>query len=312
MKIFLEKDKINQLSKEGLLTYIALRKFYINDMNNYYISINQLTYLITNKYPLNNKINKILKGGMDELIEKQIIKLIQKVNKDYIVDLSDLSFDSSIKNFIMCTDQELNKLLNINHQNKLNILKYFINLINDIDNRIKSINNKKEIKKILINHKSIENLSVDLDFSIRTIIRYNKILQDNKLLYIAKSNDLIVNEDNELMETIPNAYGRYCDKEFIDNYMKKYKKENKSVKFKKMNLEKVNKNRRLAQEYNAIYYNGKEYSYNKMYEIYKYVCEQNKKYCDMNIKYHTNMYNSKFRDTSIFSDFDFYNEDERS
>lgn len=251
-----------------------------------------------------NRMTDYIKCGLNELIENNIIKEINKVQKHYILDCSNLWIDTNNSNYTIITFNEVIKIFEIENVNNFSLLRYYIYLIGTISNKITVYLEDGQYKNHVIGNFTIEYLSQLTGISKRTIIDYNKILENNKLIYVYRQNDFIINEENNIKQ-LPNVYGRFKDIQYINTFANNQKKFKESYKYVKNNIEKINNKRRLAQKYQQLLKGGgKNYSKEEIQEIYYYVINENKKYYNTYDKTKNENILDKIRDVQIFEQFD--------
>jgi hypothetical protein len=121
------------------------------------------------------------------------------------------------------------------------------------------------------------------DVSDRTIIRYNKQLEDMKLIYINRSKYKVGNECREV-----NVYSLYEDREYADAYRPNYAKDNS----------KANDRRKVAALYNSYCKAPGKYSEKEKAEIREMVARYNEE-CEELGKLQPD-YLSRIKDLDIF------------
>ena len=141
--------------------------------------------------------------------------------------------------------------------------------------------------------------------SKRSAIEYNKILEKEKLLYVYRQKDFVVDEENNI-KSLSNIYGRYCDMEYVEAFANNQKEYKKSYRYIKNNQEITNNKRRLAQMYQQLLKGKREkYTEKQITDIYKYVISENQKYERMYEKNKCEEYLDKIRDVDIFEKYEF-------
>lgn len=156
-------------------------------------------------------------------------------------------------------------------------------------------------------------LSQLFGISERTIIRYNKILEDTGLLYIYRSNDFLISKDSGEILRLTNIYGRPEDKIYIDAYAVNQQKYKDSYRYVENNISKANTKRRLAQMYNQICKNNdSKYSEEDIKQIYAYVMQENHKYEATYKKNNDESYLEKIRDIRVFDKYGFITKEENN
>ena len=163
-------------------------------------------------------------------------------------------------------------------------------------------------KSGIISNLPISYLAKQMNVSTKTIMDYNKLLEDAKLIYIYRQNDFVLDKNNSL-KTLPNIFGRYVDKEYIDAFAHNQRQYNKSHRHMDENYNNANQKRRLAQMYQHIL-KGKydDYSEDEIITVYNYVLLENKKYEDLYDKTQYDGYLDKIRDIDVFKRFNFLKE----
>ena len=143
------------------------------------------------------------------------------------------------------------------------------------------------------------------------------------MIYIYRSNDKIKEDDS--LRQITNCYSRYEDKDLCEMYASDFEDKmgykHRIVRTKK-NKEQADNNRRLAQIYNRICEGyGDSYDEDTIRKVYKYVTNKNKtvideidkkqsqEYMSSSDKDYVKNLQSQIRDTLIFEQFDYLNED---
>ena len=166
-------------------------------------------------------------------------------------------------------------------------------------------------------------LSVDLDNHTHKKGIVVALEDEMKMIYIYRSNDKIKEDDS--LRQITNCYSRYEDKDLCEMYASDFEDKmgykHRIVRTKK-NKEQADNNRRLAQIYNRICEGyGDSYDEDTIRKVYKYVTNKNKtvideidkkqsqEYMSSSDKDYVKNLQSQIRDTLIFEQFDYLNED---
>ena len=164
-----------------------------------------------------------------------------------------------------------------------------------------------EYKNGVVGNFTIDYLAEKAGISKRSAIEYNKILEKEKLLYIHRQNDFVIDDKNNI-KSLSNIYGRASDIEYITTFAKNQQKHYESYRYLENNNKKSNTKRRLAQMYQQLLKErGEKYTENEILEIYNYVIEENQKYERMYEKNKCEDYLDKIRDTGIFDKYEFLN-----
>ena len=140
----------------------------------------------------------------------------------------------------------------------------------------------------------------------KSIVEYNKILENIGLIYIYRQNDFIINKDTGEITRLTNVYGRPEDKIYIDTFAINQQKYKDSYRYVENNIKKANDKRQFAQIYNQIYKNNdSKYSQEKIQQVYEYVLQENHKYEALYKKNNDETYLEKIRDVQIFNKYNF-------
>ena len=198
--------------------------------------------------------------------------------------------------------QQIFKIKNINN---FTLLRYFIFIIGTINWNITVYLPNGEYKNGVVGNFTIDYLAEKAGISKRSAIEYNKILEKEKLLYIHRQNDFVIDDKNNI-KSLSNIYGRASDIEYINAFANNQQKHYESYRYVENNNKKANTKRKLAQMYQQILKgNDKKYSNAEIISVYKYVVSENEKYERMYDKNQYEGYLDKIRDTDVFEKYDF-------
>lgn len=289
------------LSNKAKMAYIALKKIYKPDMPEYYVNIKMLVYAITNDITYDRYLYDALIGGMDELIIKQIIIQRKKIsNTERILDLSLLYFKTTDEIFTVIDDCNIFRIMHTHHKcTKYNLLSYYIYRIasistKDVYNNHLDFQMEKDIGYMPKNY-FLDNCKL----SEATIYTYNKILSDEKLIYIYKP--ILYKNMNKKTISFSGVYGEYknkdkiiaCGKALQDNFINGslYRKTNSNM-------------RTLSNKFRYIRDKGKVYEYGEMKTIYNAMVERNKKLREH--YYDDELYFKYKKNLNVFEKYDFY------
>ena len=341
MRLFLEENLVtgNTLTPDGVLAYIALRK--MMDENIFLksleitedcVSINRMAYTlvgVSEKYP--KAFTDALQRGIYELDAVDKIKIVQSFGKgiEFVLDIKNLYFDTSKEgqHFVMVSSDEVERILthDADMKKKISILKYYVALVSSFDwsANMKCKDGMPNLQG-KIGHMTQDYVGGLAGISGRTCQRYNVVLEDEmKMIYIYRSNDKIKEDDS--LRQITNCYSRYEDKDLCEMYASDFENKmgykHRIVRTKK-NKEQADNNRRLAQIYNRICEGyGDSYDEDTIRKVYKYVTNKNKtvideidkkqsqEYMSSSDKDYVKNLQSQIRDTLIFEQFTYLNED---
>ena len=296
-------------SNYSIAVYSALKMITsTNGMEKQCITPYQIAYLLTgNEVQSKHTINYI-KCGLDELIKENVIMKTNEIQKHYLLDCSNLWIDTEKDKFTIITFHEVEEIFKVENTNNFLLLKYFIFLIGTINSKIDVWLDAYQHKNRVVGTLTIDKISELSGISVRSIIEYNKFLEQRELIYIHRQNDFMIDSKNNIKQ-LPNVYGRPCDKLYIDSFAENQKKYHDSYRYVEKTMVSVNNNRRLAQMYQQLIKgNDKKYSKEEILDIYNYVVSENKKYERMYEKNGYEDYLDKIRDTEIFEKYDFIKE----
>lgn len=234
---FIKKDILfnnnnnSNLSNFDLAVLLLLNKLYIPDRNYISCHVNNLYYDLFSKFPDYNSNKRIvdnIKQSINYLAKIGLIKILDNKSNCYVIDSSNLYIDTDIHQFISISNIELCTIINIKDYSKNcninsnanytpnNLLRYFLVLASTINNNSK------------IGFTSIDLLAGYSYISKSTALRYNSLLEDMKLIYIARSDNIQRHVNDNLGNNIKtikkssNTYGRFIDKDKIIENFKSY------------------------------------------------------------------------------------------
>lgn len=315
--IFIPINILNSssFSNYALASYSILKLLTVTTyIDKHYITPAQIEFYLTNKIGKSRRFANYIKCGIDELIDNKVIFKIGEYKDGYILDCSYLWIqDNSI--FVIVTYEEIKKVFEIENTNNFLLLKYFIFLMGTISSKIEVYIDGVQSKTRVVGTFTIEKLAELSGISKRSIIEYNKLLEECGLLYVYRQNDFIINKISQEIKTLPNVYGRPSDKKYIDAFAENQKQHKESFRYITKNTEKVNNNRRLAQMYNQLVKLSEKsqevkYSNGEIQDVYNYVISENRKYESLYDKDGYEKYLDKIRDIDVFDKYDFIKEEE--
>lgn len=246
-----------------------------------------------------------IKRGLNELIDNQVVEKIDVIQKHYILDCSNLCLNDQKEYFTIITFNEVKKIFEVENINNFLLLKYFTSLMWTISSKITVYLENGEYKNRVVGNFTIDYLSELSGIAVRTIIDYNKLLEEIGLIYVYRQNDFVIDKENNI-KRLNNIYGRASDIDYIIAFANNQQKHYESYRYVENNLKKTNTKRRLAQMYQQILKgNDKKYSNAEIISVYEYVVSENEKYERMYEKNHYEEYLDKIRDTDVFEKYDF-------
>ena len=193
------------MTSYDIATYAALRKYYKLGMDKELITADAILYQLygNNFDKVTRKTKENFINAIHHLSEIGVIDITNTYSKNkYIVDMDSIFFTTSTKDPATAIEKdEVANILNIEcNEDKTKILKYFIIVVKSIDYKTK------------IGSTSIDCLSNAASISNKTAITYNKLLEDNKIIYIKHGGGKYT-EDG--IKTESNLYVRYEDRKLI-------------------------------------------------------------------------------------------------
>lgn len=302
----------NQFSNFAIATFCSLQSMTVPTLiNKHCLTVQQIAYHLTEDethLKSRNRMVDYIKCGLNELVENNVIQKLDEIQKHYILDCSNLWIDTEFNNYTILFFDEVQQIFKAENTNNFLLLRYFIFLIGTISGKITVYLDNGEYKNRVVGNFTIDYLSELSGISARTIIEYNKILEELKLLYIYRQQDFVIDKENNI-KSLSNIYGRACDKDYIIAFATNQQKYHESYRYVNNNTIKVNNNRRLAQMYQQLIKGGgKKYTEGEIIEIYSYVIAENEKYERMYDKDGYENHLDKIRDTTVFEKFDFLKE----
>lgn len=233
MEIRLSKNKLQTLNAEEVAVYTALKMKFDSikvDREKDVIvntTIYELSYLLSGSYDeIKRKTKDKLLDGLNSLIEKNIIELIDnnakkdKVNDNthFALNIKNLWINTdknndNKENFLTTSDNEIKKIINIEHKSKLELFKFALNVLGTIN-----YNDKTGYSSIA----TLQNISGIK--SNKTAVEFMKLLEENDVLYI-KHSDSAKRDSNGQIKNLSNCYGRPSSQLKVDSFYAKRRKE---------------------------------------------------------------------------------------
>lgn len=269
------------------------------------VTIHQLIYYLTGlESQQRNHLYDYIKCGLNELIATNTISKISEFQKHYILDCSSLRIDTKKENFSVVTFKEVQKIFKTQNTNNFLLLKYFILLMGTLYNKVTVQLDNGDSKHRVVGNMTIEYLSKLSGLSERSIIEYNKTLEEIGLVYICRQDDFVI--EDGVLKKLPNVYGRMENKDYINQFAVDQKNNLQSFNYVNSNTNKANQKRQLAQMYLQLSKgNGEKYSEDDVISIHSYVISENEKYKRLYEKTKQESYLEKIRDVSVFDKYDF-------
>lgn len=202
MNLFLSKQ-IDLSDKETVVMGI-LNGLYSNKNENLYVSISLLGYAITGRF-LNVKIQKDrtiisgIKEGLNSLIDREIIEVVDCNNNDYILSSKGLSIDTDKEKFVVIEQWEMQRIFEMGNK-PFGIFDFFATIVGTINNITKEW------------HMSQDGMVEIFGGSKTTVNSYLRQLEEMKLLYVYRPKK---RRSDGTFQNVNNSYGRYADKDKV-------------------------------------------------------------------------------------------------
>lgn len=298
--------KNEEISNYGLAAYCVLQALTIpTRLPIQCVTRYQIIFYLTGDMKQRRLIKDYIRCGISELIEQDIVKKIDEVEKNLILDCSNLWIDTDKETFTKITFDEVQKIFKVENVNNFLLLRYFILLMGTISNKITVYLEDGNFKNHVVGNFKINYLSELTGLSNRSIMEYNKKLEEINVLYVYRQKEFVIDEKNNIKRLV-NLYGRPCDMEYINKYASSQQKHYGSYSYVENNINKANNKRRYAQMYLQLLKDEtKVYSKEEIIAIYNYVLSENQKYERLYEKEGDEKYLDKIRDTDVFDRFDY-------
>lgn len=262
------------LSDNAFVVWCALRSIMQKNTNEYFVSYNLISDALYGRVP-ERKEQISIKKGYEELKSKELVKeVLAYTTKEFKVDLSALYFKKGNEYFSDLTDEEMQRIMNIKTSvSNCKLLRYFTCMVGTFNRS----NDLDDCYKGKIGGMSLEHFRELIGISKATASDYNKILEENELLFVIRHKDFLQGTNSkgqsELRE-IPNTYSRWCDKELAKQFAEHthgyvYFHQQKDIQ-----VAKANHKRGMAQKYIA-FCKGKQYDIETIKEMYCYCQDWN-------------------------------------
>ena len=306
LDIFIGKNVLNNkdLSNSVIATYIALRSIYNQKKDCYYINPSMLCFELFGNSSYTRYTKESITEGLVALELLGLIKTVEDISKtETIYDLSALFIDEE-EYYVILRSDEIHSICNLDERvDKFGVLRYFACMIGTIDynshiyigsgSGCESVNN-------FVGYMTQDYLASLCGIPTTTIINYNRILEENELIYIYRHNSYRTEEGS--IKSICNHYGRYENAEYIIQFAEQYEDVTGGDNIIRAKKD-ANYRRSMTQKYHALC-NGKEYSETEVKEIKEHVLKNNEKYENMMLLTTDDTtikeYSNKILDTSVF------------
>ena len=282
MDVFLDSKIIShkELSSNAVAAYTALRMIQNLNTNKYYVNIKLLAFQLAEDITFSRKYVERLSDGLNELIIKRYIEIAaNNADKDYILDISNLIIDNNSDGskdktfFVVIDSDEIHKIMNLDSRlDKFSVLRYFMCMLSTVNYSATyyDVMGKEYINFVgFMTNDYIGSLCGVTSYT--TYDKYNRLLEDNELIYFYRHSVLIRDEKGQL-KNLPNHYGRYKDKELIIGYS--VNRENFELGEDTVD-KRANESKSLMQKYYCMVKYGTEYPEKEIRRIYRYVHYRN-------------------------------------
>lgn len=226
--IYLSNDIINssELTDSEFAVYVALRSIYISKRTTQFVSYNMLAYELFGHSDYTTTAHRHISNGLNNLIKKGLVSVVNNLSKtEFELDMNKLyfDFDDDGEYYTVIKRDEVHKIMNIeNKMDKFKLLRYFITCL-----RTLCRTQGTKIKKGIVGFMPIEYLcdlmGVSFDTNFKLLLQYNKVLEDNKIMYIYHHQNMRRTIKGQV-HSLPNHYGRYEDMDEIIKYATSYEK----------------------------------------------------------------------------------------
>ena len=305
MKIFIPKELTDcaNIYQYELLVYCYLKLLCpLQEVDSYHLDINDIIYAIYRKTDIGQNIRGNIYEALNNLIDTGNITGERSGNTRYIIKTDSLQVDIKQEKFIIADSNDIRAIMATGHILRVPLVRYYIYLMRTINADIKVYGYDGKSRKNVVGNQTQHYLAYIMRSSVPTVMRYNKLLEDMKVIYIHRSNDFIVREGR--VRQMANVYGRYADREYIDKYAESLKEQLHSYNHFKPRLDEANNKRRLSKMYFWLC-KGKEYSDGEVREIYEYVVADNKMYRNLAKSESDTRYLEKLKDETVFAKYPF-------
>lgn len=270
-KILIRKDIIEseEISNEALAVYCAMCKHYIKYSRSStigFISVDYISYLLYGDFG-SKQTKKEIVNGIKCLISHGLVKQVDAPKRfSGLYEMSEILIIDKNKRYISISIDELDVIMSQKYI-KFSLLRYYLIFIGTFATSPSVF----EEYKFKISTIPIEVLEYITNNSKNTVIKYNSILSDLKLIYIGRKYTVRQNGSG-VVGQISNVYSRYEDRKLCDEYIN-----NVSITNKK-NIPKIHTGANLSRKYLQMYNQmkkGKKYDIETVRTIYSYVEQWN-------------------------------------
>lgn len=289
--ILLQKDIINKLDDDELCVYLAV-KYIAKQEKECFITYGHIDYVLFGREGTRAE-KAIVSSGLKKIVDKKYINIISTIRGyGYVCDAANLNVYDKVQYYASLTHTELQKIISIDGCNRYNLLRYFLVIVGTFV-ADKQCDDKYRFKVGYMPRSYIAEMS---NIDIATADKYNKILEDNHLIYVARRKTY--DNKSQVANWQTNIYSRYQDNKLCEEYAKSVSAVVDTKTYKKQ----IDESRRYIQMYNAMV-KGKIYDVATVADIYEAVQTWNE---DKKRKYEDQIAQGycpaepKYKDLSIF------------
>lgn len=308
MKLFLNKEVcLNNLSNEGLAVWCGLLSLQNEDcIKNVCCTSDIVGYALSKSMKHSRRFVDYIISGIDELVNLGYLSIVELKGKHRVYDCSKLAVDAKSMLYTVITSEEANKIFQIKGVDSFLLLRYFICVMSTISTTIEVKVDVNYSKSNCVGNMTINYIARMCGIRDSTAMEYNKLLEENGLIYIYRQPIYMINRKSKALSRLPNVYGRPCDKIFIDTFAKNERDFKKGKDWYDIRNKQLDERRKLAQRYNQLCMgNDKNYNEEDIIAIFTYVVEENKRYEELSEKKNNSDFLEKLRDLSVFDKYDF-------
>lgn len=307
-KIFIPHSIINNpnISNYALADYCFLQMLTTTtSYTDHYLSVGVIAAWLSGSTSCNQRFLEHVKSGLYNLEENEIIQIRDDQYRVMHIHCPKMWIDTKRERFTLVTFDEVRAILKHSSNNIFSVLKYFVLLIGTINSNIDVSPKYMDTKNYVVGNTDISELSSKFNIAETTIISYNKILEDEKLIYIYRHTAYIA-VDNQGITRLNNVYGRYKDKEYVIDFANSQLKKLEDKIIANKNTKDSNNRRRLAQMYQQLKKGrGEKYSKEEILDVYNYVLQENEKYAALYRQTRLEEHLDNIRDLDLFYKYEF-------
>lgn len=241
-KIFITKNM--DLDERELAVIAALNEMYSNKHKHLYTSVSMIGYELTGKFlkTKNKRERNIIlsiQRGIDSLVERNIIEIIDHDGDNYVFSDKGLEVDTQNSYFVVVELWEMQKIFQ-NTSKPFAVFMFFFLLIGTINNTTKEW------------HMSQDDMTVAWGCGKGTVNKYLTELESLELIYVYRHKR---RKANGTYHKLNNSYGRFADKKEIIMAVGKYADSVECEEFYENNIDR----RSIKLRYNAFCDGSKKY-----------------------------------------------------